>query len=177
SMPASGGAASPKPAPTAATLPLPPGTRRGTLSWPAGTPPGSSRCRRAAPVGRHPGGGCSGGGRGARPPGGRPAACSLAPPRAAPPPDASPPRVSLDAGEASAPRRRAVADAPLGVLVRWRAGRCFSADSTTLALIGRPEPTAQWATKDPQYGRVSLQAGSGLQPVAQRPAQRGTRTH
>jgi hypothetical protein len=39
-----------------------------------------------------------------------------------------------------------------------------------------PEPADTWSSDDPQYGQVQLQAWSGLHAIAQRRAQRGTRT-
>ncbi len=76
--------------------------------------------------------------------------------------------------------------------MRLRAGRCLYADPTSQFPTGRPRrhgakfvcddpttwpaPSAQWATDDLQYGHVQLQAWSGLHPVLQRHAQRGTRT-
>jgi hypothetical protein len=108
------------------------------------------------------------------------------------PPDAPPPIVSFDAGDDSVQLSLDLADAPLCLLVRLRAGRCFYADPTTQALTGRPrrhgakfvcddpttwpEPTEQWSTDDLQYGHVQLQTWSGLHPIPQLHAQRGTRT-
>lgn len=38
-----------------------------------------------------------------------------------------------------------------------------------------PEPTDQWSTEDPEYDHVQLQAWSGLHPIPQAHAERGTR--
>ncbi len=65
-MPVSGRAATPKRAPSAATLPIPTGTPLGNPSWPAGTLPGWCRCPAAVRVGRRPGG-CGGCGPGRTP--------------------------------------------------------------------------------------------------------------
>ena len=108
------------------------------------------------------------------------------------PPSAPAPIVSFDAGDDSVPLRLAVADEPICLVVRLRSGRCFSADPTRQPPTGRPrrhgakfvcddsttwpEPTAQWTTDDPQYGHVQLQAWSGLHPIPQFHAQRGTHT-
>jgi DDE superfamily endonuclease len=108
------------------------------------------------------------------------------------PPDAALPIVSFDAGYDAVQLSLALADEPICLLVRLRAGRCFYADPTSQLPTGRPrrhgakficddpttwpEPTAQWATEDPQYGHVQLQAWSGLHAIPQRHAQRGTRT-
>jgi hypothetical protein len=111
-----------------------------------------------------------------------------APPSAA---GAQLPIFSFDAGYDSVQLSLALADEPVCLLVRLRAGRCFYADPTSQPPTGRPrrhgakfvcadptswpEPTAQWSTEDPQYGRVQLQAWSGLHPLPQQHAQRGTR--
>jgi hypothetical protein len=102
-----------------------------------------------------------------------------------------PPIFSFDAGYDSVQLSLALADQPVCLLVRLRAGRCFYADPTTQPQTGRPrrhgakfvcddattwpEPTAQWATDDLGYGRVQLQAWSGLHSVPQLHAGRGTR--
>jgi DDE superfamily endonuclease len=112
------------------------------------------------------------------------------------PPDAAvappPPIFSFDAGYDSVQLRLALADEPVGLLVRLRSGRCFDADPSRQLPTGRPrrhgakfvcadpatwpEPTDQWSTADPQYGHVQLQAWSGLHPIPQPHAERGTRT-
>jgi len=110
----------------------------------------------------------------------------------APPADAPPPIFSFDAGYDSVQLSVALANEPVCLLVRLRAGRCFYADPVTQPKTGRPrrhgakfvcddptawpEPTDQWSTDDPQYGHVQLQAWSGLHPIPQLHAQRGTRT-
>ena len=107
------------------------------------------------------------------------------------PADAPPPIFSFDAGYDSVQLSLALADESVCLLVRLRAGRCFYADPTHQPMTGRPrrhgakfvcadpttwpEPTAQWSTEDPQYGHVQLQAWSGLHPLPQQHAQRGTR--
>lgn len=107
------------------------------------------------------------------------------------PPDAPLPIFSFDAGYDSVQVSLALADEPIGLLVRLRAGRCFYADPTRQPATGRPrrhgakfvckdpatwpEPTDQWSTEDPEYGHVQLQAWSGLHPIPQAHAERGTR--
>lgn len=112
--------------------------------------------------------------------------------RQAPPALEAPvPIFSFDAGYDAVQLRLALAGALVSLLVRLRAGRCFYADPTAQPKTGRPrrhgakfvcadpttwpEPTDQWACDDPQYGRVQLQAWSGLHPIPQQHAQRGTR--
>src|SRR5260221_484209 len=98
---------------------------------------------------------------------------------------------SFVAGYDSVPITLDLADTPICLLVRMRAGRCFYADPTSQPPTGRPrrhgakfvcdvpttwpESSDQWATDDPQYGHVQLQAWSGLHPIPQLHAQRGTR--
>ncbi|HEV2458405.1 MAG TPA: NF041680 family putative transposase [Ktedonobacterales bacterium] len=105
---------------------------------------------------------------------------------------APPPIVSFDAGYDSVQLSLTLADEPVCLLVRLRSGRCFYADPTSQPPTGRPRrhgakfvcddattwpaPTAAWSTDDPQYGHVQLQAWSGLHPIPQLHAQRGTRT-
>jgi hypothetical protein len=100
------------------------------------------------------------------------------------------PIVSFDAGYDAVQLRLALADLPVCLLVRLRSGRCFYADPTVQPPTGRPrrhgakfvcddsatwpEPTDQWSTDDPQYGHVHLQAWSGLHPIPQRHAAKGT---
>jgi hypothetical protein len=102
------------------------------------------------------------------------------------------PIFSFAAGYDAVQLSLALAREPICLLVRVRAGRCFYADPTTQPKPGRPrrhgakfvcddattwpEPTAAWSTDDPQYGHVQLQAWSGLHPIPQQHAQRGTRT-
>jgi hypothetical protein len=114
--------------------------------------------------------------------------------RQAPPAPMGPtPIFSFDAGYDAVQLSLALADQPVCLLVRLRAGRCFYADPdpTSQPQTGRPrrhgakfvcddpttwpEPTAQWATDDPGYGRVRLQAWSGLHSLPQQHAGRGTR--
>jgi hypothetical protein len=103
------------------------------------------------------------------------------------------PVVSFDAGYDAVQLRLALADLPVCLLVRLRSGRCFYADPTVQPPTGRPrrhgakcvcddpttwpEPAAQWSSADePGYGRVTLQAWSGLHSLPQFHAQRGTHT-
>ena len=111
--------------------------------------------------------------------------------QAPPAPDATLPIFSFDAGYDAVQLTLALADAPLGLLVRLRAGRCFYADPTAQLATGRPrrhgakficadpttwpEPTDAWSCDDPRYGHVQLQAWSGLHPLPQQHATRGTR--
>jgi hypothetical protein len=104
---------------------------------------------------------------------------------------ASLPIVSFDAGYDAVQLSLALADQPIGLLVRLRAGRCFYADPITQPKTGRPRrhgakfvcddpttwppPTDRWTTDDPGYGRVQLQAWSGLHSLPQQHAGRGTR--
>ncbi len=113
-----------------------------------------------------------------------------APPAAGP--DAPLPIFSFDAGYDPVQLSLALADQPICLLVRLRAGRCFYADPTAQPTTGRPrrhgakfvcaasatwpEPTDQWSTAEAQYGRVQLQAWSGLHSIPQQHAQRGTRS-
>jgi hypothetical protein len=106
-------------------------------------------------------------------------------------PAATPPPIfSFDAGYDSVQLSLALADAPICLLVRLRAGRCFYADPTCQRPTGRPrrhgakfvcddattwpEPADQWSTDDPQYGQVQLQTWSGLHPIPQQHAGRGS---
>jgi hypothetical protein len=108
-------------------------------------------------------------------------------------PTAGPPPIcSFDAGYDWVQLSLALADQPVGLLVRLRAGRCFDADATAQPPIGRPrrhgakfgcadpttwpEPTQTWSTQDAHYGHVQLQAWSGLHPLPQQHAPRGSRT-
>ena len=113
--------------------------------------------------------------------------------RQAPPtaPDAAVPIFSFDAGYDSVQLSLALADEPVGLLVRLRAGRCFYADPTTQPLTGRPrrhgakfvcadpatwpEPTDQWSCDDARYGPVCLRAWRRLHATPQNHATRGTR--
>jgi DDE superfamily endonuclease len=111
-----------------------------------------------------------------------------APPSA---PDVPLPIFSFDAGYDAVQLTLALARAPVSLLVRLRAGRCFYADPTAQPTTGRPrrhgakfvcadpttwpEPTDQWSCDDPRYGQVCLRAWSGLHPLPQQHATRGTR--
>jgi hypothetical protein len=104
---------------------------------------------------------------------------------------APPPIFSFDAGYDSVQLRLAVADEPVGLRVRLRSDRCFAADPTHPRPPGRPrrhgakfvckaptpwpEPTEQWSTEEAEDGQVQLQAWSGLHPIPQHRAPRGTR--
>ncbi len=106
-------------------------------------------------------------------------------------PDAPRPIFSFDAGYDAVQLSLALADAPVSLLVRLRAGRCFYAEPTAQPKTGRPrrhgakfvcadpttwpEPTDQWSCDDPRYGHVCLRAWSGLHSVPQLHATRGTR--
>ena len=106
-------------------------------------------------------------------------------------PNALLPIFTFDAGYDTVQLSLALADAPVGLLVRLRAGRCFYADPTAQPTTGRPrrhgakfvcadpttwpEPTARWSCADPRYGHVCLRAWSGLHPVPQQHATRGSR--
>lgn len=106
-------------------------------------------------------------------------------------PAATPPIFTFDAGYDPVQLSLALADLPVCLLVRVRAGRCFYADPTSQPPTGRPRrhgakfvcddpptwpaPIDAWTTTDPQYGQVSVQAWSGLHAVPQNHAQRGTR--
>jgi hypothetical protein len=101
------------------------------------------------------------------------------------------PIFTFDAGYDAVQLSLALADLPVGLLVRLRAGRCFYADPTAQPPTGRPRrhgtkfvcddpatwpaPTAAWTVTDPQYGRVCVQAWSGLHAAPQNHATRGTR--
>ena len=79
----------------------------------------------------------------------------------------------------------------MGVLLRLRSDRTFSADPPPGPTGGRPRrhgtkfacydpttwptPTAQWETTDTHYGWVRLQCWSELHPIPHRHAKRGTR--
>jgi hypothetical protein len=114
--------------------------------------------------------------------------------RQAPPvlPGVPPPIVSFDAGYNAVQLSQALAHEPVCLLVRLRSGRCFYGDPTSQPPTGRPRrhgakfvcddprtwpaPTDHWSTDDPQYGHVQLQAWSGLHPIPQQHAHRGTHT-
>jgi hypothetical protein len=107
------------------------------------------------------------------------------------PPATALPIFTLDAGYEPIQLSQALADQHVGLLVRLRAGRCFYADPTSQPPTGRPRrhgakfacddpatwpaPGATWASADAGYGRVCLQAWSGLHAVPQHHATRGTR--
>jgi DDE superfamily endonuclease len=106
-------------------------------------------------------------------------------------PPASTPIFTFDAGYDAVQLSLALADLPVCLLVRLRAGRCFYADPTAQPPTGRPRrhgakfvcdepatwpaPSDQWTMSDSQYGSICLQAWSGLHPTPQNHATRGTR--
>jgi len=107
------------------------------------------------------------------------------------PPTTGLPIFTFDAGYDSVQLSSALADLPIGVLVRLRAGRCFYADPTSQPQTGRPRrhgakfvcddpltwpiPSAAWTTMDVRHGRVCVQAWAGLHATPQNHATRGTR--
>jgi hypothetical protein len=102
------------------------------------------------------------------------------------------PLVVFDAGYDSAQLTLDLAEAPVAVLVRLRADRCFYADPPPPppGKTGRPRrhgakfnladpatwpvPTATLVTVDDQYGTVTVQAWAGLHPKQQRHPGHGT---
>jgi hypothetical protein len=108
-----------------------------------------------------------------------------------PPCGARAPIFTFDAGYDAVQLSLALADLPVGLLVRLRAGRCFYADPTAQPHTGRPRrhgrklvcddpatwptPTHMWSTTDPQYGSICVQAWRGLHANPQNHATRGTR--
>jgi hypothetical protein len=98
---------------------------------------------------------------------------------------------SIDAGYDPVQLSLALADLPVGLLVRLRAGRCFYADPTSQPPTGRPRrhgakfvcdnpatwpiPQRMWTSTEPHHGRVCVQAWSGLHAAPQNHATRGTR--
>lgn len=104
---------------------------------------------------------------------------------------ASLPIFTFDAGYDAVQLSLALANLPIGLLVRLRAGRCFYADPTAQPPTGRPRrhgakficddpatwpmPTATWSATDPQYGSICVQAWSELHAAPQNHATRGTR--
>jgi hypothetical protein len=103
------------------------------------------------------------------------------------------PLVVFDAGDDSAQLTLDLAEAPVTVLVRLRADRCFYADppAPPPGKTGRPRrhgakfaladpttwtaPTAALAAVDDQYGTVTVAAWSGLHPKQQRHPGHGSR--
>ena len=104
---------------------------------------------------------------------------------------ASTPIFTFDAGYDAVQLSLALADLPVCLLVRLRAGRCFYADPDVQPPTGRPRrhgrkfvcdapatwpiPSATWTVADPGYGQICLQAWTGLHPTPQNHATRGTR--
>jgi hypothetical protein len=86
----------------------------------------------------------------------------------------------FDAGADPVPLTPALGDTAAAILVRWRSGRCFSADPTTQPATGRPRrhghqlacdtpatwlpPDGSFAVEDRQDGRVRVRAWTGLHP-------------
>jgi hypothetical protein len=107
------------------------------------------------------------------------------------PPTATLPIFTFDAGYDPVQLSLALAGVPVCLLVRMRAGRCFYADPSSQPQTGRPRrhgakfacddpttwpaPSAAWSTTDPPYGRICLQAWSGLHVIPHHHATRGTR--
>jgi DDE superfamily endonuclease len=106
-------------------------------------------------------------------------------------PLANAPIFTFDAGYDAVQLSLALAQLPVCLLVRLRAGRCFYADPSAQPWTGRPRrhgakfvcddpttwppPTATWSATDPHYGAICLQAWSGLHAAPQNHATRGTR--
>ncbi len=106
-------------------------------------------------------------------------------------PPANAPIFTFDAGYDAVQLSLALANLPICLLVRLRAGRCFYADPTAHPPTGRPRrhgtkfvcedpatwprPTDPWTVTDPAYGQIWLQAWSGLHANPQNHATRGTR--
>jgi hypothetical protein len=109
------------------------------------------------------------------------------------PADGPIPLFAFDAGYDSAQLTLDLAEVPAAILVRLRSDRCFYADPPPRprAATGRPRrhgakfncgdpttwptPTATLATRDDQYGTVTVQAWDGLHPKQQRHPGHGTR--
>jgi hypothetical protein len=101
------------------------------------------------------------------------------------------PIFTFDAGYDAVQLSLALANLPVCLLVRLRAGRCFYADPTTQPPTGRPRrhgvqfvcddpatwpaTTVTWTVTDAAYGQICLQAWSGLHATPQNHATRGTR--
>jgi hypothetical protein len=101
------------------------------------------------------------------------------------------PIFTFDAGYEAVQLGVALAGEEVGILVRLRSGRCFSADPPQGPTGGRPRrhgakficddpttwpaPTSQWSATDAQYGWVRIQCWSDLHAIPQRHAKRGTR--
>ncbi len=110
------------------------------------------------------------------------------------PPDAATPLFVFDAGDDAAQLTQALAEAPVALLVRLRADRCFYADplpANPSPKGGRPRihgakfackdpatwpaPTAEHVVEDEQYGTARVRAWAGLPPKHQAHPGRGTR--
>jgi hypothetical protein len=199
SMRASGHAAMPRRAANGGIIRIPIGTRMANRLWPVGTTPGWRNCPAAAPAGLLP---CACAGCGRVRPGENLNLVAAEQIRSwldqqrrqtplASGPTTGRPIFTCDAGYDSVQLSLALADQPIGLLVRLRAGRCFYAEPTTQPKTGRPRrhgakficddptswpaPTAQWSSDDAGYGRVQLHAWSGLHALPQQHAGRGTR--
>jgi hypothetical protein len=100
------------------------------------------------------------------------------------------PIFTFDAGYDAVQLSLALANLPVCLLVRLRAGRCFYADPTAPPPTGRPRrhgvkfvcddpatwpaTTLTWTVRDAAYGQICLQAWSGLHATPQNHATRGT---
>src|SRR5215469_14942426 len=101
------------------------------------------------------------------------------------------PIFTFDSGYDPGQLGMALAGLDVSALVRLRSGRCFYADPPPGPTGGRPrrhgskfacddpttwpKPTQEWSTTDAEYGQVRLQCWSGLHPIPQIHAKRGTR--
>jgi len=99
------------------------------------------------------------------------------------PADGELPWFLFDAGYDPVQLTQVLGDTRAAILVRLRAGRCFSADPTAQSQTGRPrrhghkfacDAPATWPTpadeltvEDEQYGRVRVRAWTGLHPKTQ----------
>jgi hypothetical protein len=107
-------------------------------------------------------------------------------------PEGPQPLFVFDAGYDPTQLQEGLGDRPAALLVRLRSGRCFYGDPPPPKWTGRPprhgrkfacadpttwpEPTAEHACADDQYGRVRVRAWAGLHPKQQTRTGSGTRT-
>jgi hypothetical protein len=96
----------------------------------------------------------------------------------------------FDAGYDAVQLAQQLGDVSIGLLVRLRSNRCFYAEPTVRASGGRPrrhgakfatratqtwwDPTRDYLTDDPHYGRVHVQAWANLHAKSEQHATRGT---